>query len=132
MFRVQCHQRGQHQRQPFLYENKHLVFFGTLDGALGYCLPLPEKVYRRFLMLQNVLLSYQEHLGGLNPKEFRTVKSSKKLSLNPCRCIIDGDLIWTYTMMSTAEKNEVAKKIGTRTEEILADLLDIERIASVF
>ncbi|CAD6997306.1 unnamed protein product [Ceratitis capitata] len=44
MFHVQCHQRGQHQRQPFIYEDKQLVFFGTLDSALGYCLALPEKV----------------------------------------------------------------------------------------
>eukprot|EP00099_Drosophila_melanogaster_P025688 NP_725397.1 cleavage and polyadenylation specificity factor 160, isoform B [Drosophila melanogaster] len=132
MFRVQCHQKGLHQRQPFLYENKHFVVYGTLDGALGYCLPLPEKVYRRFLMLQNVLLSYQEHLCGLNPKEYRTLKSSKKQGINPSRCIIDGDLIWSYRLMANSERNEVAKKIGTRTEEILGDLLEIERLASVF
>lgn len=132
MFRVQCHQRGLHQRLPFIYENKHMVFYGTLDGAIGYFLPLPEKVYRRFLMLQNVLLSYQEHLCGLNPKDFRTIKASRKMSLNPNRCIIDGDLIWSYKLMSTAEKSEVAKKIGTRTEEILSDLLQIERISAVF
>ncbi|XP_037944960.1 cleavage and polyadenylation specificity factor subunit 1 [Teleopsis dalmanni] len=132
MFRVQCHQRGAVLRQPFLYENKHLAVFGTLDGGIGYCLPLPEKVYRRFLMLQNVLLSYQEHLCGLNPKEFRTIKSSKKLSLNPCRCIIDGDLIWSFMLMSNAQKNEVAKKIGTRTEEIINDIHDIDKVSSVF
>ncbi|XP_017069032.1 cleavage and polyadenylation specificity factor subunit 1 [Drosophila eugracilis] len=132
MFRVQCHQKGLHQRQPFLYENKHFVVYGTLDGALGYCLPLPEKVYRRFLMLQNVLLSYQEHLCGLNPKEYRTLKSSKKQGINPSRCVIDGDLIWSYRLMANSERNEVAKKIGTRTEEILGDLLEIERLASVF
>ncbi|XP_022229286.2 cleavage and polyadenylation specificity factor subunit 1 [Drosophila obscura] len=132
MFRVQCHQRGVHQRQPFLYENKHFVVYGTLDGGLGYCLPLPEKVYRRFLMLQNVLLSYQDHLCGLNPKEFRTLKSFKKQGLNPSRCIIDGDLIWSYRLLPNSDRNEVAKKIGTRTEEILSDLLEIERLSGVF
>jgi len=83
-------------------------------------------------MLQNVLLSYQEHLCGLNPKEYRTLKSSKKQGINPSRCIIDGDLIWSYRLMANSERNEVAKKIGTRTEEILGDLLEIERLASVF
>ncbi|XP_023295562.2 cleavage and polyadenylation specificity factor subunit 1 [Lucilia cuprina] len=132
MFRVQCHQRGLNHRYPFMYENKHMVVYGTLDGAIGYCLPLPEKVYRRFLMLQNVLLSYQEHLCGLNPKEFRTIKMSKKLSLNPSRCIIDGDLIWSFANMTVAERNEVSKKIGTKTEDILSDLLEIERLTAVF
>ncbi|XP_075169737.1 cleavage and polyadenylation specificity factor subunit 1 [Haematobia irritans] len=132
MFRVQCHQRGHIQKQPFMYENKHFAVFGTLDGGLGYTLPLPEKVYRRFLMLQNVLLSYQEHLCGLNPKEFRTIKMAKKLSINPSRCIIDGDLIWSFANMTVAERNEVAKKIGTKTEDILNDLLEIERLTAVF
>jgi len=34
--------------------------------------------------------------------------------------------------MANSERNEVAKKIGTRTEEILGDLLEIERLSSVF
>lgn len=132
MFRVQCHQRGLYERYPFMYENKHLVMYGTLDGAIGYCLPLPEKVYRRLLMLQNVLISYQEHLCGLNPKEFRTIKMAKKISLNPSRCIIDGDLVWSFMLMSVSERNEVAKKIGTKTEDILTDMLEIERLTSIF
>lgn len=132
MFRVQCHQRGLNHRHPFMYENKHMVLYGTLDGAIGYCLPLPEKVYRRFLMLQNVLLSYQEHLCGLNPKEFRTIKMAKKLSLNPSRCILDGDLIWSFANMTVAERNEVSKKIGAKTEDVLGDLLEIERLLTVF
>ncbi|KAI9577692.1 hypothetical protein GQX74_010883 [Glossina fuscipes] len=102
------------------------------DGGMGYCVPLPEKVYRRFLMLQNVLITYQEHLCGLNPKEFRTIKYVKRLSLNPSRCIIDGDLIWSFTMMTVAERNEVAKKIGTKTEDILNDLLEIENLTAIF
>uniref|UniRef100_A0A1A9V1N0 Cleavage and polyadenylation specificity factor subunit 1 n=1 Tax=Glossina austeni TaxID=7395 RepID=A0A1A9V1N0_GLOAU len=110
MFRVQCHQHG----------------------GMGYCVPLPEKVYRRFLMLQNVLITYQEHLCGLNPKEFRTIKYVKRLSLNPSRCIIDGDLIWSFTMMTVAERNEVAKKIGTKTEDVLNDLLEIENLTAIF
>jgi cleavage and polyadenylation specificity factor subunit 1 len=43
----------------------------TLDGGLGYVLPVPEKTYRRLLMLQNVLVNHVDHTGGLNPKAFR-------------------------------------------------------------
>jgi len=43
----------------------------TLDGGLGYVLPVPEKTYRRLLMLQNVLVNHIPHTGGLNPKAFR-------------------------------------------------------------
>lgn len=32
---------------------------------------VPEKTYRRLLMLQNVLVSQGSHIAGLNPKAFR-------------------------------------------------------------
>ncbi|XP_055902575.1 cleavage and polyadenylation specificity factor subunit 1 [Eupeodes corollae] len=132
MFRVQCHQKGPHQRHPFFFENKHMIVFGTLDGGIGYCLPLPEKTYRRLLMLQNVLLTHKEHLAGLNPKEFRTLKSSRKLTTNPCRCIVDGELIWSYFSLPHTEKQEVAKKIGTKLEDLYLELLDVDRVTNIF
>jgi cleavage and polyadenylation specificity factor subunit 1 len=47
------------------------LFIATLDGGLGYIMPVPEKTYRRLLMLQNVLVSQGAHIAGLNPKAFR-------------------------------------------------------------
>lgn len=51
------------------------VFFfyvlASLDGSLGYVLPVPEKTYRRLLMLQNVLVTHICHIAGLNPKAYR-------------------------------------------------------------
>lgn len=46
-------------------------FSATLDGGLGYIMPVPEKTYRRLLMLQNVLVSQGTHIAGLNPKAYR-------------------------------------------------------------
>lgn len=133
MFRIQCNQRqNMTSRNNLSYDKKHMVVFATLDGGLGYCLPLPEKTYRRLLMLQNVLLIHSEHLCGLNPKSFRTIKSSKKLQSNPARCIVDGDLVWSYLDLPFTEKQEVAKKIGTKMEEIYADLLEIENVTLAF
>jgi len=45
----------------------------SLDGSLGYILPVPEKTYRRLLMLQNVLVTHICHIAGLNPKAYRQV-----------------------------------------------------------
>lgn len=135
-----------------------IIFFqtATLDGGLGYCLPLPEKTYRRLFMLQNVLFLHIEHLCGLNPKQyrfdrknlptiagyrfnhisiafiFRTIKTGRRLPMNPSRCIVDGDLIWSYVSLPVNEKQEVAKKIGTKMEEIIADLIEIENATSIF
>lgn len=51
--------------------NFFLHFTATLDGSLGYILPVPEKTYRRLLMLQNVLVTHICHIAGLNPKSYR-------------------------------------------------------------
>lgn len=48
-----------------------LMLKATLDGALGFLLPLPEITYRRLQMLQNILFHHIPHLAGLNPKAFR-------------------------------------------------------------
>lgn len=109
-----------------------LFALATLDGGLGYCLPLPEKTYRRLFMLQNVLVLHIEHLCGLNPKQYRTVKTARRLPTNPARAILDGDLIWMFLGLPINEKQEVAKKIGTKMEEILADLMEIDNVTTIF
>jgi len=43
----------------------------TLDGGLGYLLPIAEKTYRRLHMLQIKLVQGLPHTAGLNPKAFR-------------------------------------------------------------
>lgn len=128
LFRIQC---GLRDRRCPSYDNKQITFFSTLDGGLGYCLPLPEKTYRRLFMLQNVLLVHSEHLCGLNPKVFRTVKYSKRCLLNPSRSVVDGELVWSFLSLPYNEKVDVAKKIGTKVEEILADLIEIDSVSRV-
>lgn len=128
LFRVQC---GLREGRSPNYEKKHITFYGTLDGGLGYCLPLPEKTYRRLFMLQNVLLVHSEHLCGLNPKVYRTVKYAKRGMLNPSRSVVDGQLVWSFVSLPHNEKVEVAKKIGTKVEEIMADLIEIEDVSCI-
>ena len=82
-------------------------------------------------MLQNVLLGHSEHLCGLNPKVFRTVKYSRRLMLNPSRSVVDGELVWSYVSLPYNEKVEVAKKIGTKVDEILADLIEIDSVSCI-
>lgn len=83
-------------------------------------------------MLQNVLLTHKAHLCGLNPKAYRTIKLSRRMVMNPSRGILDGELIWQYFDLNFTEKMEVAKKIGTKVEEIYQDLFDIDTVTSIF
>lgn len=132
MFRVACNFKQQFDKKVLAYDNKHLTFFATLDGGFGFVLPLPEKTYRRLFMLQNVLLTHSAHLAGLNPKAFRTIKQSHKVLTNPARGIIDGELIWQYMQLNFSEKQDIAKKIGTKVEEIYQDIYEIDTVSKVF
>lgn len=54
---------------PHKESSPHYV--ATLDGGIGYVLPLSEKRYRRLFMLQSKLVQGLAHHAGLNPKAFR-------------------------------------------------------------
>ena len=71
------------------FDKRHQTMFATLDGSLGHLLPVSEKVYRRLLMLQNVLNQHTQHLAGLNPKSFRCLRVDKKSLLNANRYVAD-------------------------------------------
>lgn len=132
-FRISCKTDENDEDSKHLnVERRHATIFATLDGGLGYLMPLAEKTYRRLLMLQNVLISQGAHIAGLNPKAFRTYKSYRRLQANPSRSIIDGELIWNYHNLSLPEKMEISKKIGTKIDELLDDLSEIQKSGSHF
>ncbi|XP_034934002.1 cleavage and polyadenylation specificity factor subunit 1 [Chelonus insularis] len=134
LFRIKCrtHDWADPNKSFPGADKRHVTCYATLDGSLGYILPVPEKTYRRLLMLQNVLISHICHIAGLNPKAFRTYKSHVKMHGNPARGIIDGDLIWKFLQLPNNEKVEVAKKIGTRPAEIVDELIEIDRQSAHF
>lgn len=49
-------------------------------------------------------------------------KSYIRTQGNPARGIIDGDLVWRYLFLPNNEKADLAKKIGTRVQEIIEDI----------
>ncbi|XP_064466494.1 cleavage and polyadenylation specificity factor subunit 1-like [Ornithodoros turicata] len=135
MFRIKCRLGDlpkQDRRLAASIDGRQIVMFATLDGSLGYILPVPEKTYRRLLMLQNVLVTNIPHYAGLNPKGFRTCQSQRKLLGNPHKNILDGELIWKFMHLSFMERNELSKKIGTSVTQILDDLLEIESYTAHF
>ena len=104
----------------------------SLDGGLGFVLPLPEKTYRRLLMLQNLLTSQLTHCLGLNPRTFRSYRSQRRELQPPARGILDGDLVFSYLNLPAPERQDVARKIGAKTDELADDLMDISRFTAHF
>ncbi|KAK9754601.1 Mono-functional DNA-alkylating methyl methanesulfonate N-term [Popillia japonica] len=141
-FRLRCKlgHLGDDKRLMSGSDKRHITMFATLDGGLGYIMPIPEKTYRRLLMLQNVLVLQGSHTAGLNPKAFRTHKTWRKQSGGPCRSVIDGpcrsvidgELVWKFLQLPINEKVEVSKKIGTKIEELISDLSCIDKLTAHF
>uniref|UniRef100_A0A8C9Z1T4 Cleavage and polyadenylation specificity factor subunit 1 n=1 Tax=Sander lucioperca TaxID=283035 RepID=A0A8C9Z1T4_SANLU len=119
-------------KKALTWDNKHITWFATLDGGVGLLLPMQEKTYRRLLMLQNALNSMLPHHAGLNPKAFRMLHTERRSLQNAVRNILDGELLNKYLYLSTMERSELAKKIGTTQDIILDDLLEIDRVTAHF
>ncbi|CAH1778692.1 unnamed protein product [Owenia fusiformis] len=134
MFRLRCKitDPSTSKRASGVVEKKHVTFIASLDGSIGYVLPIKEAVYRRLLMLQNSLNINLQHIAGLNPKAFRSYKQSHKTLSNPQKCILDGELVWNFLNLSVNERNEINKKLGTTTDQLLDDLTEIDRITAHF
>ncbi|XP_041375883.1 cleavage and polyadenylation specificity factor subunit 1-like isoform X2 [Gigantopelta aegis] len=132
MFRVCCKLADPTSEKSRLAAKRQVTFFATLDGSLGFLLPLSEKVYRRLFMLQNALTVHIPHTAGLNPKTYRAVKMSFPDLSNPQKNILDGELLWKFLHLNLMERNELSRRIGTSTDQILDDLLEIDRLTAHF
>ncbi|OCT75154.1 hypothetical protein XELAEV_18034144mg [Xenopus laevis] len=131
-WRTPCHGASEGpSRKTVMWDNKQITWFATLDGGVGLLLPMQEKTYRRLLMLQNALTVLPHH-AGLNPRAFRMLHSGRRMLQNPVRNVLDGELLNRYLYLSNMERSDLAKKIGTTTDIILDDLLEIDRVTSLF
>ncbi|XP_064640599.1 cleavage and polyadenylation specificity factor subunit 1-like [Lineus longissimus] len=120
------------RRASSLVEKRHVTYYATLDGAIGYLLPVSEKTYRRLQMLQGFLTTSISHVAGLNPKAFRQVKHDFRQLMNPAKNILDGDLLWKYLNLSHTDKMELSRKIGTTVDQISEDLMEVDRLSAHF
>lgn len=50
-------------------------------------------------------------LSRLMQSEFRNLS-------NPCKNVLDGDLIWMYLALPAMERIELARRIGTTMEQV--------------
>ena len=59
-----------------------ITWYASLDGSLGKIVPVGERVYKRLQLLQTLMQTHVSHIGGLNPKEYRSVSKIFFLVLN--------------------------------------------------
>ena len=129
MFRVQCKTTDSDVSRA---ARRHATYFATLDGSIGYLLPVSEKMYRRLSMLQNLLTTYIAHKAGLNPKSYRMVRYAGHQLSRPIKSIVDADLLWKFVELTALEQAEIARRLVTSVNQIVADLIDVDRSTAHF
>jgi cleavage and polyadenylation specificity factor subunit 1 len=136
MFRMRCRPSAplgaSHEMQVLMQDKRHTTYFATLDGSLGYLLPLPETTFRRLKMLQIKLVQGLPHNAGLNPKAFRTFHTHHQYLYSAQHKVLDGELLWRYIQLSGKEKADFAKQIGTSVAQILEDLKEVDKVSAHF
>ncbi|CAK5046648.1 unnamed protein product [Meloidogyne enterolobii] len=108
-------------------------YFATLDGSFGFIKPIIEKVFRRLHMLQQMMNMYVPQPAGLNPRGSRAGRPQKtgtNQQISAAKNIIDGLLVMQYMHLSSQEKTDLAKKLGTSKYQIIDDLTELIRITS--
>ncbi|KAJ2930722.1 hypothetical protein H1R20_g6373, partial [Candolleomyces eurysporus] len=83
-----------------------------------------ENSFKRLQLLQGQLTRNIQHVAGLNPKAFRTVKNeynSKPL----LKGILDGNLLAHYESLPIARQNEMTQQIGTERHVVLKDWISL-------
>ncbi|EFC40480.1 CPSF A subunit [Naegleria gruberi] len=112
--------------------NHQFILFGSVDGAIGYVAPINEVTHRRLFALQLKMYTQLEQAAGLHPKSFRLYKPLERTEYNYKKNIIDGQLIWNYANINTILQRDLARQIGTNSDNILRSIQELNQATFFF
>ncbi|KZV86543.1 hypothetical protein EXIGLDRAFT_712088 [Exidia glandulosa HHB12029] len=96
------------------------LLYGGCDGSLTALVPVEEAVFKRLHLLQGQMTRNVQHVAGLNPKAFRSVRN-EFVARPLTKGVVDGNLLARLEDLSIPRQVEFTKQIGTSREVILAD-----------
>lgn len=111
------------------------VHFGTTDGGIGSIVPVSEPVYWRLMALQSVMSNALEPNCSLNRNEWRLYQKTPRRggcrSNDRKKSVLDGDLILQYADLSIVDQDDLAASIGSSSDLILDNLLDVQNSSTM-
>lgn len=108
---------------------EYICLISTLTGILACVTTAPEPVYRRLNIIQNQLISGEEHLAGLNPKGYRaaTLCAGRTQSSEILRGLLDGGFLQRrWAGLGEGRKVELAAKAGVEVARVREDMAGVE------
>ncbi|KAL0476299.1 cleavage and polyadenylation specificity factor subunit 1 [Acrasis kona] len=111
--------------------NKQFLLFATLDGGIGYICLIDEPTHRRMSMLQTKMYTQLQHAAGLHPKSYRLYRSKNDHHVHK-KNVIDGQLLWRFAHFSVRTQMDLAKQIGTTSEQLLQNMQELNQLTFFF
>ena len=111
--------------------SKSSLVVGSTDGSLGLVVPVDERTYRRLALLQQIMGMAIEASCGLNPREFRILKT-KRFQLEKKKGVLDGNLLWLFITLERSLQDELTAAMGTTVDIVLDNLLEIDLLNTFF
>lgn len=104
---------------------------GGVDGSLGVLIPLDEKMYRRLMLLQQLMCVGVYTPFGLSPTDYRTAKTTR-FRLDRKKGVLDGTLLWKYASLPLILQTELAAVMGSTSDIILENLSRLDFYCTSF
>ncbi|KDQ18770.1 hypothetical protein BOTBODRAFT_28276 [Botryobasidium botryosum FD-172 SS1] len=111
----------QHESGVKILQTSSSLICGTTDGAITIIIPLWEDTFKRLSLLQGQLVRNIQHVGGLNPKAFRSVRNDT-VSRPLTKGILDGMLLESFLELRFDRQLEMTRQIGTERLLVMKDL----------
>lgn len=93
----------------------------TSDGALTTIVSVKEARFKRLQLVSDQLVRNAQHVAGLNPRAYRTVKNELGKPLS--KGILDGNLLEHFALQSVGRQREMMRQIGTDEVTVASDLV---------
>ena len=104
------------------YENK-IIYFGTLEGSIGYIIQLNKETYEFLYVLQEVLIKKINNNGGFNYKRWRNYKDGY-LSIES-NGFIEGDIISEFLNYDDDYKKIIVKEMNYPWKKNINEIVHI-------
>ncbi|KAG9024671.1 mRNA cleavage and polyadenylation factor subunit [Tulasnella sp. JGI-2019a] len=104
-----------------LAQAQSLLVCASLAGSISLLSPVEAARFKRLALLQGQLVKNVQHVGGLNPKGYRTVRN-EKVSRPLSKGILDAGLLRVFADLEFHRQEEMTRQIGNTRDLVLDDL----------
>ena len=103
--------------------NTIVTYFGTMEGSVGYIIPLDKHVYEFLFFLQELLIKKTNIIGGFNYKLWRSSKDG--YNVIESKGFIEGDIIKEFLNYDDDYKKIILKELNYPWKKSVKEVVNI-------